>query len=596
MNIQDKKKPWANNTNKFIAGFAQEREEDFMTQLLIIIQLFFAVVIGMYFLNLLRGQQSNRVAIEKESRKEMEKLQYMRNIQLTKPLSEITRPADFGEIVGQDNGIKALRAAICSPNPQHVIIYGPPGVGKTAAARLILEEAKKVFNCPFRQDAKFVEVDATTVRFDERGIADPLIGSVHDPIYQGAGAMGVAGIPQPKIGAVTKAHGGVLFIDEIGELHPIQMNKLLKILEDRKVFLESAYYSSEDSNIPFHIHDIFQNGLPADFRLIGATTRGPESIPPALRSRCLEIYFRSLTPDEIQIVTENALNKIKFEREEGVAELVGKYATNGREAVNIIQTAVGVNINENRSSVTISDIEWVLNNGQYSPRPERKINEEPQIGYVNGLAVYGPNMGTLMEIEAAAVTVRKGTGRLLVTGIVEEEEMGSGSGRTIKRKSMARASADNVLTVIKKYLNIDTDDYDIHLNFPGGTPVDGPSAGITMVVAIYSAITNTYIDNKTTMTGEVSIRGKVKGVGGIIPKVEAAMHAGAKRVLIPRENWQEIFKTFEIEVIPVDNVLEAINIATLCQHTIKPVVAQAVDVNVLAAAGKSAASMQAMSD
>jgi len=78
-----------------------------------------------------------------------------------------------------------------------------------------------------------VEVDATTLRFDERGIADPLIGSVHDPIYQGAGAYGVAGIPQPKPGAVTKAHGGILFLDEIGELHPIQMNKLLKVLEDR---------------------------------------------------------------------------------------------------------------------------------------------------------------------------------------------------------------------------------------------------------------------------------------------------------------------------------------------------------------------------
>lgn len=568
-----------------------------MTQLLILIQLFFAVVIGLYFLNLLRGQQSNKVAIEKESRKEMEKLQRMRDIQLTKPLSEITRPSDFSEIVGQENGIKALRAAICSPNPQHVIIYGPPGIGKTAAARLILEEAKKVFNCPFRQDAKFVEVDATTVRFDERGIADPLIGSVHDPIYQGAGAMGVAGIPQPKLGAVTKAHGGVLFIDEIGELHPIQMNKLLKILEDRKVYLESAYYSSEDTNIPFHIHDIFQNGLPADFRLIGATTRGPESIPPALRSRCLEIYFRSLTPDEIQTVTENALKKIKFESEDGVAELVGKYATNGREAVNIIQTAVGVNINENRNRVTISDIEWVLNNGQYSPRPERKIYNEPQIGYVNGLAVYGANMGTLMEIEATAVKAQRGTGRLVVTGIVEEEEIGSRDGRTIKRKSMAKASTDNVLTVIKKYLGIDTADYDIHLNFPGGTPVDGPSAGITIVVAIYSAITNTYIDNKIAMTGEVSIHGKVKPVGGIIPKVEAAMNAGAKRVLIPKENWQEIFRTFDIEVIPVEDVIEAVDIATIGHNEVRAVMAPPLEVNVLAAAGiNNTTSIQAMKD
>lgn len=566
-----------------------------MTQLLIFIQFFFAVVIGMYFLNLLRSQQGNKVAVERESKKEMEKLQHMRDIKLTKPLSEVTRPSEFSEIIGQENGVKALRAAICSPNPQHVIIYGPPGIGKTAAARLILEEAKKVFTCPFQQDAKFVEVDATTVRFDERGIADPLIGSVHDPIYQGAGAMGVAGIPQPKIGAVTKAHGGILFIDEIGELHPIQMNKLLKILEDRKVFLESAYYNSEDVNIPFHIHDIFQNGLPADFRLIGATTRGPESIPPALRSRCLEIYFRSLTPDEIKTVTKNALKKIKFESEEGVSDLIGKYATNGREAVNIVQTAVGVNISEGRNKVTISDIEWVLNNGQYSPRPERKINDEPQIGYVNGLAVYGVNMGTLMEIEAIAVSTQRGTGRIIVTGIVEEEEIGSREGRTIKRKSMAKASTDNVLTVIKRNLGIDPSEYDIHLNFPGGTPVDGPSAGVTMAVAIYSAITNSYVDNKIAMTGEVSIRGKIKGVGGIIPKIEAAIHAGVKRVLIPKENWQEIFNTFDIEVTPVDTIVEAINIATMRQAEVKTMIAQSVDVSVMTAAAiKGSSTIQAV--
>lgn len=568
-----------------------------MSQMFLIIQLFFAVVIGMYFLNLLKSQQGNKIAIEKESRKEMEKLQHMRDIQLTKPLSEVTRPSDFSEIIGQENGVKALRAAICSPNPQHVIIYGPPGVGKTAAARLILEEAKKIFICPFRQDAKFIEVDATTVRFDERGIADPLIGSVHDPIYQGAGAMGVAGIPQPKIGAVTKAHGGILFIDEIGELHPIQMNKLLKILEDRKVFLESAYYSSEDNNIPFHIHDIFQNGLPADFRLIGATTRGPESIPPALRSRCLEIYFRALTPDEIKIVTENALKKIKFDSEEGVSDLVGKYATNGREAVNIVQTAVGVNINENRNKVTMGDVEWVLNNGQYNPRPERKINEEPQVGYVNGLAVYGPNMGTLMEIEATAVSIPGGAGRLVVTGIVEEEEIGSKDGRTIRRKSMAKASIDNVLTVIKKYLDIEPGDYDIHLNFPGGTPVDGPSAGITIAVAIYSAITNTYVDNKIAMTGEVSIRGKIKAVGGIIPKVEAAMQAGVKKVIIPKENWQEIFNTFDIEVLPVDNIVEAVNIAAMRQAEVNTLVAQPVEVNILTATAiNKAPAIKAMSN
>ncbi|MBT9155437.1 MAG: Lon protease 2 [Firmicutes bacterium] len=255
------------------------------------IQLVFAVVIGLYFLNLLRAQQGTRVAVDRESRKETEKLAKLREISLTEPLAERTRPSTFDEIIGQQDGIKALRAALCGLNPQHVIVYGPPGIGKTAAARLVLEEAKRTPGSPFGSGAKFVELDATTARFDERGIADPLIGSVHDPIYQGAGPLGMAGIPQPKPGAVTRAHGGVLFIDEIGELHPTQMNKLLKVLEDRKVFLESAYYSPEDANVPKHIHDIFANGLPADFRLVGATTRSPEHISPAIRSRCLEIYF-----------------------------------------------------------------------------------------------------------------------------------------------------------------------------------------------------------------------------------------------------------------------------------------------------------------
>ena len=221
-----------------------------ITTVLLVVNVFFSVIIGLYFWNMLKTQQSNKTAVTRESRKEMEKLQKLRQITLSEPLAERTRPAKMEDIVGQEEGLRALRAALCGPNPQHVIIYGPPGVGKTAAARVVLDEARKNPFSPFKHDATFVELDATTARFDERGIADPLIGSVHDPIYQGAGAMGVAGIPQPKQGAVTKAHGGMLFIDEIGELHPIQMNKMLKVLEDRKVFLESAYYSSEDTNIP----------------------------------------------------------------------------------------------------------------------------------------------------------------------------------------------------------------------------------------------------------------------------------------------------------------------------------------------------------
>src|SRR5690606_22497029 len=107
------------------------------------------------------------------------------------------------------------------------------------------------------------------------------------------------------------------------------MNKLLKVLEDRKVFLESAYYSEENQNIPVHIHDIFKNGLPADFRLIGATTRTADEIPPAIRSRCLEVFFRELTQTEIQLIAKRAAEKVNCDIDERAVEMVSKYTRNG---------------------------------------------------------------------------------------------------------------------------------------------------------------------------------------------------------------------------------------------------------------------------
>lgn len=537
---------------------------DMVTNVIGLINLFFAIVIGLYFWNLLRSQQGNKVAVDREARKEMEKLQRLRRISLTEPLAEKTRPASFEEIIGQEDGLKSLRAALCGPNPQHVIMYGPPGVGKTAAARVVLEEAKRIAISPFKDGAKFVEMDATTARFDDRGIADPLIGSVHDPIYQGAGPLGIAGIPQPKPGAVTKAHGGILFIDEIGELHPVQMNKLLKVLEDRKVFLESAYYSSEDTNIPNHIHDIFQNGLPADFRLVGATTRMPQDIPAAIRSRCVEIFFHPLAPRDVKTIAQNAARKINLDMETGVLEIITKYADNGRDAVNLVQITGGLAITDSRKKILVKDVEWVVNSSQYSPRPNIKIPLAPQVGYVNGLAVLGANLGSVIQVEVSAILAAEpGKGTVNTIGVVDEEEMGQ-YGRTIRRKSMARGSVENVITVVRKFLGINPSNYDIHINFPGGVPIDGPSAGITLVTAIYSAITGQPVDNEIAMTGEISIRGTVMPIGGVVPKIAAAKEAGAKLIIIPKENYQEIFETeTDVRIIPVERIEEVIKLAII---------------------------------
>ena len=532
-----------------------------MGDILIILQIITMLLFIYYIVNSNKGQTNNKVVIEKENAKEMDKLRKLRSIQLTQPLTEKSRPTTFEEIIGQEEGIKALKAALCGPNPQHVIIYGPPGVGKTAAARLVLEEAKKYSKTPFKNDAKFIEIDATTIRFDERGIADPLIGSVHDPIYQGAGSLGVAGIPQPKPGAVTKAHGGVLFMDEIGELHHIELNKLLKVLEDRKVFLDSSYYSSENPNMPDYIKEIFDNGLPADFRLIGATTRSPEEIVPAIRSRCVEIFFRSLHADEIKVIAKNAAKKVGLDIKEDSLELVSKYCTNGRDVVNLIQLSSGVAINEDRNDINIDDIQWVIENGNYTQIPDKKIKDRSEVGVVNGLAVHGANIGILMEIEATAKKVNHRIGTLKVSGIVEEEEI-SNSNRRIKRKSTAYSSIQNVLTVLNNIFSLECENYDIHINIPGGMPVDGPSAGITIATAIYSAINKVKVNNKIAMTGEISLLGEVKPIGGVNAKIYAARKAGANKVIIPMENWRDSFKDIDgISVIAVNNLKEVIELA-----------------------------------
>lgn len=487
----------------------------------------------------------------------------MRSRSLSVPLSEKSRPNKMSDIIGQEDGIRALRAAICSSNPQHVLIYGPSGVGKTCAARLVLEEAKKSKLSPFDEKSEFVEMDSTCIRFDERSIADPLIGSVHDPIYQGAGALGANGVPQPKAGAVTKAHCGVLFLDEIGELHPMQMNKLLKVLEDRKVYFESAYYSKENQSIPPHIHDIFANGLPADFRLVGATTRQPEEMPMALRSRCVELFFKALSTDELLKITTEAVKKMDCTVSNDAAMLCAQYSASGRDAVNMIQMAGSAAMNEGRRRITESDIEWVANVCRRSRRMPQKMREIMPIGSCVGLGVTSCFSGVIIEVECMVAKAQNENGEIIIHSMAEEEEIQLQM-RSIKRKSTVRASVENVRWAFLKCFGIDCRNRDIAFNVPGGIPVDGPSAGAAFAVALMSALSGRRTAPLTAFTGEITPNGEVKCVGGISEKIEAAQRAGAKTVVIPKESFDESLVHYEKEgtkIIPVSNLNEVMRIA-----------------------------------
>ncbi len=483
-----------------------------------------------------------------QSIKKNEKLDKLNSIHLTQSVMELLRPNSLDEIVGQSRAVHSLLAKLSSPYPQHLILYGPPGVGKTTAARLVLEEAKKMASSPFAEDAPFVETDGTTLRWDPRDMTNPLIGSVHDPIYQGARHdLADRGVPEPKPGLVTDAHGGVLFIDEIGEMDPMLQNKLLKVLEDKRAYFESTYYDPTDEKVPAYIKKLFEEGAPADFVLIGATTREASDISPALRSRCAEIYFEPLTPAHIIEIVQNASRKLSATLSDGVAELISEYTVEGRKAINILADAYSFALERTGESDSVviekDDVIAVAQVSRLYQYVTKKAYDGYEVGHIFGLGVAG-YLGSVIEIEAVAFPAHekgKGTVRFNDTA-----------------GSMAKDSVFNAASVMRRLTGIDMADYDLHINVVGGGNIDGPSAGTAILSAIVSAVTGRAIRQDVAVTGEISLYGRVRPVGGVFEKAYGAKQAGIKTMIIPDENKKDIPPNhFELQIHSVKTAEEA---------------------------------------
>lgn len=493
----------------------------------------------------LQEEKAGETPMEQQKR---QKLEAMDQISLTQSVMELLRPKTLTDIVGQERAVASLLAKLSSPYPQHLILYGPPGVGKTTAARLVLEAAKKRKLSPFGPEAPFVETDGTTLRWDPRDLTNPLLGSVHDPIYQGARRdLADTGVPEPKPGLVTDAHGGILFIDEIGEMDTTLQNKLLKVLEDKRAFFESAYYDPTDEKVPAYIRKLFEEGAPADFVLIGATTRDASSINPALRSRCAEIYFEPLTPEHIQTIVNNAVQRLNAQLAEGAAALISEYTIEGRKAINILADAYSLALERDEQVlITKEDIYKVAQVSRLSPYVTKKASDKGQVGHVFGLGVAG-YLGSVIEIEAIAFPAH---------------EKGKGTVRFNETAgSMAKDSVFNAASVVRKLTGQDIHDYDLHINVIGGGNIDGPSAGTAILTAIISAITDKAIRQDTAITGEISLQGKVRPVGGVFEKAYGARQAGISRLIIPQENAKDIpAHHLGLEIYPVDTAQEALEL------------------------------------
>ena len=375
------------------------------------------------------------------------------------------------------------------------------------------------------------------------------MGSVHDPIYQGSRReFADSAVPEPKLGLVTRAHGGVLFIDEIGEMDPAMQTRLLKVLEDKRVTFESSYYDEHDPNVPAYVKKLFRDGAPADFVLIGATTRDPEAIDAAIRSRCAAVYFEPLTQGQVARIVAEAAQRLGAKLARRVPGLVASYTIEGRKAVQILADAYGHALERaggtRGATVRDDDVLEVVQAGrivQHTPARARRARE---LGKAYGLGVI-QYVGSIVEIEAAAFPAReprKGSVRFNDTA-----------------GSMARDAVFNATSVIRAVAGIDPAEHDLHVNVVGGGNIDGPSAGLAFFLALYSALAQAPLPQDVAVTGEVSLAGNVRAVGGVVEKLYAARQAGMRAIVLPRENAREIEATPEgIDVIAVGTVVEAL--------------------------------------
>ncbi|MCX6710280.1 MAG: ATP-dependent protease LonB [Candidatus Woesearchaeota archaeon] len=415
--------------------------------------------------------------------------------------------------------------------------------------------------------------------FDATGAhAGALLGDVlHDPFQ--SGGLGTPAHERVVAGMIHKAHMGVLFIDEIATLEPSTQQELLTALQEGRYAITGQSERSAGAMVRTDM-------VPCNFILVAAgNLQTVKNMHPALRSRIRGYGYEVYMHDTMKDTPENRDKIVRFIAQEVVKDK--KIPHFSRSAVDVIinQARKMANRKEHltlrlrelggliraagdlasEEGAKFVDAKHVYNAKKIARTLEQQLADQyidrkreyevirvsgKQVGRVNGLAVIGGEdafSGIILPIEAE-----------VTAGGKQKDFTATG-----KLGEIAKEAIINVSAIVKKYFGEDIKKYDTYVQFlQTYEGVEGDSASVAVATAIISALKKIPVKQEYAMTGSLSVRGEVLPVGGVSAKVEAAIDAGVKCVIVPKSNMQDIVideeRLSKIKLIPVESIIDVL--------------------------------------
>jgi len=415
--------------------------------------------------------------------------------------------------------------------------------------------------------------------------AGALLGDVrHDPFQ--SGGLETPAHDRVEAGAIHRSNGGVLFIDEINTLDPHSQQNLLTALQEGEFPITGQSERSSGAMVR-------TEPVPCRFVMVAAGNLDAiQGMHPALRSRIRGYGYEVYMAESMEDTPENQQKYIRFIAQEikndgkiphfdksAIDEIIrearrrsnrkGHLTLKLRDIGGLIRVAGDIARQEGATLTTAAHVITAKKTArsiedQVSDEVTRHLREYEmtvvegtRIGRVNGLAVTGSDAGSVLPIMAEVTpAIGKEGGEVIATGLLKE---------------IAQESIKNVSAILKKFTGKDVKNIDIHIQFIGTyMGVEGDSASVSVATAVISAIEGIPVRQDLAMTGSLSVRGDVLPVGGVTYKIEAAVKAGIKTVLIPRMNINDVLIEEQykpmVTIIPVDTIDEVLKHALVPEN------------------------------